>query len=84
MNVRVFFHQREIKWRWETMEDFAFWVSTHTKEGDEVFVILDGPTDDDNVLEIWVGSEPPEGIDARTEYAQAEAKKKHTEKGGSA
>lgn len=71
----MFFHQREIQWRWKDTDAFVFWLATHTKEGEEVVVINDGPGDDANVEEIWIGGCP----DGREEYVQDQVKKR---KGG--
>jgi hypothetical protein len=79
--MKVFFHLREVKAREWTAESLAYWVATHAKDGEDILVINDGPGDNANVEEVWVGTMPPEGEDARTDYVQAEVKKR---KGGRA
>ena len=80
--MKVFFRGMEVqKGREWTAEDLARWVATHTSEGESVLVINDGPDDDANVEEIWVGTPPPEGEDARAAFVQEEVKKR---KGGRA
>lgn len=80
--MKVFFHSRQVKKREWTPESLAYWIATHTKPGEEVVVINDGPGDDANVEEVWVGSPPPEGEDARMAYVQEQVKKR--KKGGPA
>lgn len=68
----MFFHKREIKREWKDAAELADWVGTHTKPGDEIAVINDGPGDDAMILEVWIGG-CPEG---RTEHVRKLSKKK--------
>jgi hypothetical protein len=79
--MKVFFHLREVKPREWTAESLAYWVATHTKNGEEILVINDGPGDHANVEEVWVGTMPPEGPDAREHYVHGLVQKR---KGGRA
>jgi hypothetical protein len=80
--MKVFFRGMEVqKGREWTPEELARWVATHSSDGEPILVINDGPGDDANVEEVWVGSMPPEGEDARAAFVQEEVRKK---KGGRA
>lgn len=57
------------------MDDFARWVSENTGPGCEILVINDGPGDDANVREIWIGDWPPQYEDMSWDEIEAERKK---------